>query len=228
MGHRHGNLNSKGEWGACNIPRLTIEKEEFAKMKDEFESRIKREKEEQELKDFIHSKKPTETKGGEEPLPEVRKRKRPECVITLELEQGSPARRNEIDSNEVAPDGWRALEVASGGKDVTTPTDDQAGQQEETEHDRVAPASVYSADVGTVGGGKDSTTKNDRGIVVRGGKKGKGQSLFTVRNIADHFKVIASVANVHDPKITPKRKQENVDLVDSPATKRRKLKFEEE
>ena len=144
MGHRHGNLNSKGEWGACNIPRLTIEKEEFAKKKDEFELRVKREKEEQELKDFINSKKPTETKGGEEPLPDsqkVRKRKRPECVITLKLEQGSPAKRNEIDNNEVAPDGWRALEgdgkvlngwrgdmeVASGGKDVTIPTDDQAG-----------------------------------------------------------------------------------------------------
>ena len=172
---------------------------------------------------------------------EVRKRRLPEYVMTLEPEQGTPAKRNKID-NEVALDGWRALEgdrkvingwrgdmeVASVGKDVTVPTDDQAGQQEGTEHDRVAPANVHSADVGTVGGGRDSTTKNDRGIVVRGGKKGKGQSLFTVRNIADHFKVIASVANVHDPKITPKRKQENVDLVDSPATKRRKLKFEEE
>ena len=51
--------------------------------------------------------------------------------------------------NEVAPDGWRVLEgdgkvlngwrgdmeVASGGKDVTIPTDDQAGQQEGTELD---------------------------------------------------------------------------------------------
>ena len=169
---------------------------------------------------------------------EVRKRRLPEYVMTLEPEQGSPAKRNKIDNdndNEVAPDGWRALEgdgkvlngwrgdmkVACGGKDVTVPTDDQAGQQEGTEL-----ASMCSVDVGTVGGGQeDSNTKNDRGIVVRGGKKGKGQSLFTVRNIADHFKVMASAANVHNQNVTPKRKQENVDFVDSPTTKRRKLKF---
>ena len=60
---------------------------------------------------------------------------------------------------------------------------------------------------------------------MRGGKKGKGQSLFTVQNIADHFKVMASAANVHNQNITPKRKHENVDFVDSPTTKRRKLKF---
>ena len=54
------------QWVSCNIPRLKIEKEEFAKKKDDYELRIKREKEEQELKDFINSKKPTEYKGGEE------------------------------------------------------------------------------------------------------------------------------------------------------------------
>ena len=70
MGHRHGNLNSKAEWGACNIPRLRIEKEEFAKQKDDYAARIKREKEDQELKDFINSKKPREYKGAEEPWPD--------------------------------------------------------------------------------------------------------------------------------------------------------------
>ena len=118
------------------------------------------------------------------------------------------------------------MKVACGGKDVTVPTDDQAGQQEGTELARVAPASMCSVNDGTVGGCQDdSNTKNDRGIVVRGGKKGKGQSLFTVRNIADHFKVMASAVNVHNQNITPKKKQENVDFVDSPTTKRRKIKF---
>ena len=133
MGHRHGNLNSKGKWGACNIPRLRIEKEEFAKQKDDYAARIKREKEDQELKDFINSKKPREYKGAEEPLP---------------------------DSQEVAP------------------------------------ANVCNVDVWTVGG-----DKNDRGIDVRGGK---------------YFKVMASAANVHNQNVTPKRKQENVDFVNSP------------
>ena len=80
-----------------------------------------------------------------------------------------------------------------------------------------------------------STTGDNRGILVRGGRKGKGQPLFNVRDIAAQFRTMASNASNHtsDNLIlnkTPKRKTDE-DWVDSPSKKcksKSKLKFEEE
>ena len=126
MGHRPGNLNSKGEWGSCNIPRLIIEKEDYAKKKDEIEARKRKEKDEQELQDFINNKK---LRDGIKKKKQVEgmKRKLPEWMTVLDTEKGSPAKRKRGDEDDV-PDGWKT-EVSteevpdgwSGSQDMTVP-----------------------------------------------------------------------------------------------------------
>ena len=129
ISHRPGNLNSKGEWGASIIPRLRIEKDEFARKRDELEDRKMKEKEEQELQEFILMKR-MGTKADQVEELESRKRKLPEWMLTGSSvkrirrsesdENGSPLQYIEghgkgtstntninIEDNEIVPVGWK-------------------------------------------------------------------------------------------------------------------------
>ena len=273
MGHRPGNLNSKGEWGSCNIPRLVIEKEDYAKKKDEIEARKMKDKDEQELQDFINNKKLKDDYKKTRQV-EGMKRKLPEWMTVLDTEQGSPAKRKRGDEDDV-PDGWKTEvrtdeEVPdgwSGSQDMTVPAVPDGSVQNVSEgQDKADTAGkLDTLRASTCGEGtmltasttmkrraidkvvmKDgecgpdgqntmakvttderSTTGDNRGILIRGGRKGKGQPLFNVRDIAAQFRTMASN---HIVNKTPKRKTDE-DWVDSPSKKcklKLKLNFEEE
>ena len=210
MGHRPGNLNSKGEWGSCNIPRLVIEKEDYAKKKDEIEARKMKDKDEQELQDFINNKKLKDDYKKTRQV-EGMKRKLPEWMTALETEQGSPAKRKRGDGDDVS-DGWKTelradeevpggcsimVKVASGSQDMTVPTVPDGCMQDVSGGQGKADTAGKRDNLGasTSGGGTTLTAGDNRGILVRRGRKGKGQPLFKVRDIAAQFRRMASNAS---------------------------------
>ena len=231
MGHRPGNLNSKGEWGSCNIPRLIIEKEDYAKKKDEIEARKRKEKDEQELQDFINNKKLRDGIKKKKKQVEGMKRKLPEWMTVLDTEQGSPAKRKRGDEDDV-PDGWKT-EVSteevpdgwSGSQDMTVPAVPDGSVKNVMKDEEFGPDGQNT--MAKITTDERSTTGDNRGILIRGGRKGKGQPLFNVRDIAAQFRTMASN---HIVNKTPKRKTDE-DWVDSPSKKcklKLKLNFEEE
>ena len=206
ISHRPGNLNSKGEWGASIIPRLRIEKDEFARKKDELEDRKMKEKEEQELQEFILMKR-MGTKADQFEEIEPRKRKLPEWMLT-----GSSVKRIRIsesdengsaleyieghgrEENEIVPVGWKL-------KGENYCKSQHELEDETLPSDGWKPTIIGNTTTGLVAGGSEDskvtttyvTVKaepketRDKKVLVRGGRKGKGVSLFTVREIAAFF-----------------------------------------
>ena len=138
-----------------------------------------------------------------------RKRKLPEWMTDLKISSGSPAKRRVADEiepepHDTIPKGWSGIEHDASGS---------VG-----ESDRVTD--VMNGEGGKIlaphGNGDEDENKEIR-LVVKGGRKGKGQSLFTVRDIAIHFKNLSTVRN------SPKRKLQTRDWEDSPT---KKIKFE--
>lgn len=203
ISHRPGNLNSKGEWGASIIPRLRIEKDEFARKRDELEDRKMKEKEEQELQEFILMKR-MGTKADQVEELESRKRKLPEWMLTGSSvkririsESDENGSQHELENETLPSDGWKPTIIGN------TTTGLVAGGSEDS---KVTTTYV------TVKAEPKET--RDKKVLVRGGRKGKGVSLFTVREIAAFFKNIEK--NLEN---TPKRKLQNQDCVDSPTKK---------
>ena len=138
-----------------------------------------------------------------------RKRKLPDWMTELKIISGSPAKRRAADEiepepHDTIPKGWSGIEHDASGS---------LG-----ESDRVTD--MMNGEGGKIlaphaNGDEDLLPNKEIRLVVKGGRKGKGQSLFTVRDIATHFKNLSTVRN------SPKRKLQTRDWEDSPTKKRK-------
>ena len=89
------------------------------------------------------------------------------------------------------------VQVASGSQDMTVPTVPDGCMQEvsggQGKADTAGKRDILGAS--TSGGRTTLTAGDNRGILVRRGRKGKGQPLFKVRDIAAQFRRMASNAS---------------------------------
>ena len=209
--NRPGNLNSKGEFGGGRIPRLTIEKDEFEKKREELEERIRKEKEDFEWEEFLSGKyNETEQKkkrkvsascmevDSENILTKKTKKKKNELLEGRTECVAIDIKEDEVQDGPL-PEGGRFELIPEGRRDVVKVE---------------LPMRVSSPPTSVTG------------VMVRGGRGGKGAKCMTVRDIADHFKNISNNKIETETlmmKNSPKRKLKE-DHLDSP-TKKLRTKF---
>ena len=111
--------------------------------------------------------------------------------------------QHELEDEFLPSDGWKPTIIGN------TTTGLVAGGSEDSK--------VTATDVTVKEEPKELLQTRDKKVLVKGGRKGKGVTIFSVREITAFFKHIEK--NLEN---TPKRELQNQDCVDSP-TKRGKF-----
>ena len=204
--NRPGTLNSKGEFGACTIPRMVIEQGDYERKKMDIEEKRVNEDEDTKWHTFRKRMDEIDGKNG--------KRKVPEWMVGSSSQNPGKklCRREE-------PKRMLAITYVPP---PTTHTEESLEKQKKL----LAISYVKDKDkekeenlVWKVPGEENWPKRKERHIVT--GKKGSRKLVMTVKEISQHFHKLES------PASSPKRKN-NIEIPNfqSPAKKRRNLEYE--
>ena len=237
LGGKPNSLNSKGEFGRCNIPRLTIEDDKYKQKVKELEGRLKEEEDDRKWKELVsrvRRNKPLKRKRGhsnETPPPTVNLVDRP-VPPTI-----GPAEKEKTSKRQTAGTG------TDNGPAEKTPGNTPMGidirkTQETQETDMIKVANVHASGTSDTSIKlRKNTAQNNVKIANDSSKSGEGGEIGegggrkeTVRNFG--IQTLASRKEENTCKKlergrgegTPKRKNENLAEkkdFESPAKKRR-------
>ena len=215
--NRPGNLNSKGEFGGQTIPRLVVEQSEYEKRKDDILKNRQNEEEDSKWAEFME--------GKEDKSVEVVQRKRglPDLVTGQQYQDQPPTKKfkescththyDEPISNTkiVVSDFWlnsdfyKLIETIRNNTAQSVPPEGERNglcvSLGRVPQSKTLPETDTSLRI---------VINQKKGVVVKGGRKGKGAPCMTVLSLKDFFKDLSTKSKVNNCvnsiQNSPKRK----------------------
>ena len=215
--NRPGNLNSKGEFGGQTIPRLVVEQNEYERRKEDILKNRKNEEEDMKWEEFM--------KGKEDHARVVVHRKRglPDSMMGgQQLEVQPPAKKFKksvlhthydeptLNTQLVVSDFWcnkDFYKLIETKRNIvkSVPTEGEGNGS------NLSLGGVPKSEtLPEVDKSVRIVTNQKKGVVVKGGRKGKGAPCMTVLNLKDFFKNLSTQSKVknceNSIQNSPKRK----------------------